>query len=392
MCVPRAKNTHRDFSTSWGRSAFLSATTEMEMNPLLIFKNNCHGKQSVSTCLTYLQKYIGKTIRGKDITNSTTINFNEDIDIWYGIKNSKDLTNLIGNKKISFILTDPPYGGLVQYLDLSTIWLSWLELYDKKYSPIYGEEISINKLKTPQDYQTDMQEVFNSLYEVMCDNARLVLTFNNNKLIVWRSLLLAIQDSNLEIKKVLHQQNLRSGESQVKDKYGTSSCDFYIRCQKKIGHSSEREAEDFITFIIQQTKKLILDRNEPTPYQILFNGLLAEISISNFNITSFDDNIKNILNQEIGKTFTVIKNKFSSAGNLWWVKDEDFDSKNSNTLTNRIITDIKILLSQNNHLDNVKLFSMLYKNYPNGLTPDHCVINKIMEKFANKRGNLWIKK
>lgn len=36
MCVPRSKKTNRDFSTSWGRAAFIYSKKQMEMNPLQI--------------------------------------------------------------------------------------------------------------------------------------------------------------------------------------------------------------------------------------------------------------------------------------------------------------------------------------------------------------------
>ncbi len=40
-------------------------------------------------------------------------------------------------------MTDPPYGSLVQYLDLSSIWLNWPKNIDSKYTPNYNAEITI---------------------------------------------------------------------------------------------------------------------------------------------------------------------------------------------------------------------------------------------------------
>jgi DNA modification methylase len=55
------------------------------------------------------------------------------------------IDDYIKDKSIDFIMTDPPYGGLVKYLDLSYVWLSWLQLYDKKYKPNFNAEITIKK-------------------------------------------------------------------------------------------------------------------------------------------------------------------------------------------------------------------------------------------------------
>ena len=58
MCIPRRKQANRDFSTSWGRSAFICGKRQMEMNPLYLFKGNCIGKRSVSSALLSAEEYI----------------------------------------------------------------------------------------------------------------------------------------------------------------------------------------------------------------------------------------------------------------------------------------------------------------------------------------------
>lgn len=60
MCVPRRSAANRAFSTSWGRSAYLCANRQMEMNPLILFKRSCLGKQSVKSALISVKDYLGK--------------------------------------------------------------------------------------------------------------------------------------------------------------------------------------------------------------------------------------------------------------------------------------------------------------------------------------------
>ncbi|MDD3831661.1 MAG: DNA methyltransferase [Clostridia bacterium] len=282
MCVPRGKKSKRDFSTSWGRSGYFVANTEMEMNPLLLFKNNCFGKQSVSSCLENLSKYVGR-IKGKKISDNELINFSDDYDLWYGTIDSKKMSNNIPTNSIDFVLTDPPYGGLVQYLDLSNVWLSWLSLFSSEYSPNYAEEIVINQEKDNNKFCSDITSVIKEIASVSKPEAKMVLTFNNKKIEVWNSLLTSIQVGGYEIEKVIHQQNKRSGESNVCDKYGSSSSDFYIRC-KRGNHLNEVLSVSQISSIIVDTaKQIIYARKEPTPYQILLNGLLAIVSEKHYN-------------------------------------------------------------------------------------------------------------
>ncbi|MDR3244527.1 MAG: site-specific DNA-methyltransferase, partial [Elusimicrobiota bacterium] len=146
MSVPRRKEANRPFSTSWGRSAYLCSARQMEMNPIMVFQSSCLGKQSVDSSLSSSSKYLGKEIK---INNVSMSNKNKNklsgFDVKYGIVDINTILDYIPENSVDFILTDPPYGGLVQYLDLSLIWLNWLTKYDNKYQPNLNAEITIKK-------------------------------------------------------------------------------------------------------------------------------------------------------------------------------------------------------------------------------------------------------
>ena len=118
MSVPRRENANRPFSTSWGRSAYICASRQMEMNPLSVFRGSCFGKQSVESSISSLQGYIGKTPKILYVDKSNKNKKIKNFDIKYGIIDINTISDFIEEESIDFILTDPPYGGLVQYLDL----------------------------------------------------------------------------------------------------------------------------------------------------------------------------------------------------------------------------------------------------------------------------------
>lgn len=385
MCVPRSKQTKRDFSTSWGRSGYFVANSEMEMNPLLVFQSNCFGKQSVTSCLETLQSYVGK-IKGKKVKVGDIINFDEDYDLWYGVVDSKRLSMLVPQATIDFVITDPPYGGLIQYLDLSNIWLSWLELYSDEYSPNYNEEITINKKNDCDKFLNDMTLVLKEIEKCLKPNAKIVLTFNNKKMEVWNSLLKSIQFAGFEIEKVIHQQNKRSGESNVLDKYGTSSSDFYIRCKTSKCVPTYLTKLQSVNIIADTAYDIILARNEPTPYQILLNGILAEISEQHFIFEDIDLKIQTILENKIGTLFSIEKNIDSLAGNYWWIADKVYDINDQNTLSNKIKKEIRILLENNNKATDNTIMTKIYQDYPNGMTPDISLVKRIIREFRNNKG------
>ncbi len=389
MCVPRSKKTKRDYSTSWGRSAYFAASNSMEMNPLLVFYNNCIGKQSVSSALSFLKSYVG-SIKGKNITDASGIDLSEDYDLWYGIKDSKRLAEFIAEGTVDFVLTDPPYGGLVPYLDLSYIWLAWLELYDPVYNPDYGLEISVNSEKTHLDFRNDMAEVLSQIKMVSKPDAKLVLTFNNKEPKIWSSLLGAIFDSGYLVERVIHQQNLRSGESNVVDKYGTSATDFYIRCVKKDEAATVLPVEVSEDYICGIAEDIIAGRAEPTPYQILLNGIITKLSGLPNAFENTDHALKVIL-QNSGR-FETIENKDTLSGTYWWIKGMDYCADNGQTLTNRIRALLQRIFEETDLILHSELLKSIYREFPNGLMPDSVALERLISECADRKGALWRKK
>jgi hypothetical protein len=191
---------------------------------------------------------------------------------------------------------------------------------------------------------------------------------------------------------VIHQQNRRTGESNVANPYGTSATDFYIRCIKKSITNLKTDEEQFEHFIVQKAISLIAQRNEPTPYQILFNGLLAEISSAGFDLEDFDRNIEQILSKHIDDIFVITDAK-SKAGKNWWFKNpNEYIQYPDKKLTDRVEDTIISLLRQKVSVSFDEVLGKIFVKYPNGLTPDIKSIDQILKKYANKSGGKWVYK
>lgn len=344
MCVPRREKSNRAFSTSWGRSAYICSKRQMEMNPLLLFKSNCLGKQSVKSALTNVKKHIGKIPNAVYVDKSCKSNIPKQYDILYGIIDINTILDYVQEESIGFIITDPPYGGLVQYIDLSYIWLVWLEKYDSRYTPNIDAEITIKDgIQDVNAYTRKFTNGIKNLYKVLKDEGKIVFTFHNKDLMVWNAFLRSLSEAGFKIEKVIHQQNRRSGESNVANPYGTSASDFYIRCSKSTYVKKIKTTKDeFENFIVDRAVNIIMARNEPTPYQILFNGLLSEISKAGFHLDNFDDNIQTFLSKHIGTVFEIIKTD-QAYGNLWWLVDTTTINKDVIPLSERVEKTVQTL-------------------------------------------------
>jgi DNA modification methylase len=393
MSVPRREAADRGFSTSWGRSGYLCSSRQMEMNPLLVFESSCFGKQSVESALSSVKSYIGKIPKILYVDKSNRRNRSTNYDIKYGIININNITDFIDPESVDFIITDPPYGGLVQYFDLSYIWLVWLDKYNSKFKPDFANEITIKRgIQDVNVYKLRFQSGIKNLYKVLKQDGKIVFTFHNKELSIWNAFLNAITFSGFKIEKVIHQINRRTGESNVANPYGTSATDFYIRCIKAESLNLKTTEEEFEHFIVKKAIQLIAQRNEPTPYQILFNGLLSEISIAGFDIQNFDQNVENVLSKHIGKIFKVTNNK-GKAGNYWWFEDPSNHIKYPDRLlTDRVEETIISLLRRKISVSFDDVLAEIFIKYPNGLTPDIKGIDQILKKYANPSNGRWVYK
>ncbi len=390
MCVPRGKSSKRDFSTSWGRSAYIASKKQMEMNPLLVFENSCFGKQSVQSVMRYaMERYHNKLII-KDI-NNTNFNINDIVDIWYGVVDAKTISSIIPENSIEFILTDPPYGGLVQYLDLSSIWLAWLVLYDNKYQPLYELELTVGKKKTENDFANEFSVTLKELHRVLKNDGKIVITFNNKKIETWASLISAIYNANFVIEEVIHQPNKRSGESNVDDPNGVSSSDYYIRCikgNKKLRILNELELKELCSSIVFN---IILDRNEPTPYQILFNAYINKVASNGVVINAQICSLDNIL-QENKDKLIITENSLNRAGKYYWIKNKKYNKDSKTTLSNKLKHYLITLLDENEVSTFEFVLEKIYKKFNGNLSIDIETIKAFLSEIAIIKGDLILRR
>lgn len=395
MCVPRNPGANRDFSTSWGRSAYLCASRKMEMNPLLLFENSCLGsKQSVKASLSSNKEYFGgKLPKLKKVSDSNRQkNSITGFDIKYGTVNANNLTQFIQEKSIDFVMTDPPYGGLVQYLDLSMIWLSWLECYDQNFSVDLNAEITIKRnIISSDDYQKRFTGALREIYKVLKDDGKLVLTFHNKDISVWNAFTKSITQSGFKIEKIIHQQNARTGESNVSNPYGTSASDFYIRLVKAEEGIQSNIEMDYAYFIKTKAIEVLKQRNEPTPYEFLLTGLLTQVSLHGYDISGFDENLHSILQGLVGTVFKTIKNDDNQSGDLWWfINPNEYIKNPDKPLTDRIDDSIIRILNRKAAVTLDEVIAEIFIEYPNGLTPNKNAISRILDKYATRSSGRFV--
>ena len=102
------------------------------------------------------------------------------------------------SNSVDAIITDPPYGSNVQYLELSHFWFPWnMDLYDVSVPNFRQEAISNRKknfdgAKSMLEYEENLHAVFQKSYQVLRPGGIMSLTFNNKDMGAWLALLISI--------------------------------------------------------------------------------------------------------------------------------------------------------------------------------------------------------
>jgi len=392
MVVPRHETAKRDFSGSWGRADYMIRRRQMEQNPLMVFRRSCIDKQGVISSLKDAHASLPVNLKVFDFNKSKKINFRSNLT--YGILDIADLSKYIKTKSIDFIITDPPYAGLVPYLDLSLVWLIWLQKIDQKYLPDLQSEITIKKGHIGrEEYRRRLQNAFKQLHLVLQDDAYIVITFHHKRLQEWNDFVHAVRLAGFKFDKVTHQYNRRSGESNVSMPYGTSGADFYIRCVKHRDVDFTDDKSDLDHFIVQKAIEIVAQRNEPTPYDFIIAGLIPEMLQAGYTQPKeYRDEILHVLSRDSGegKIFKTWENKQNKAGDYWWfMNPSEIINFPDRPIQDRIEETVLSILRRKVSVKFDDILGELFRTYPNGLTPDPRGIKNVLEKYAYRSGGNW---
>lgn len=391
MVYPRAEKGDRRYSGSWGRADYMIRNKSMEQNPLIVFLRSCFDKQGIIKAMKNAQERLPEKRKVNEVSKQKLIKGNFDLN--YGIVDIADICDFIDEKSIDFILTDPPYGGLVQYLDLSQIWLVWLQKYDSKFKANTAGEITVKRgCIDREEYKRKLVNAFKNMHKVLKDDGYMVVTFHSQEMQDWNDFVNCVRNAGFKFDKVTHQYNKRSGESNVSMPYGTTGSDFYIRCVKRREVDFSDDQSELEHFILQKTIEIIATRNEKTPFTFIVNGLLPELLQAGYLRIDEPRELQDILKKYVGQNniFEVTHNDTAGAGDYWWFNEpERYISYPNIPLSDRVEEAVLSFMRRKVSVRYDDVVAWIFKLYPNGLTPDPKGIKKTLEKYAVPCSGKW---
>jgi SAM-dependent methyltransferase len=103
------------------------------------------------------------------------------------------------DESVDVVITDPPYGGNVNYAELSDFWYIWMS---QGRTIEKAEEVIVNRTqeKSLEDYQALLESVFKECYRVLKPSRHLVSTFNSKDFRVVASFVVAASKAGFALR------------------------------------------------------------------------------------------------------------------------------------------------------------------------------------------------
>jgi DNA modification methylase len=302
---------------------------------------------------------------------------------------------------VDYVFTDPPYGGSIQYGELSTLWLSWLkgEKNDPRFEMKFDEEITINDAqKKDFDYYHKMLKAsFEQIYNVLKPGRYLTVTFHNTDIKIYNSIIKAVVLAGFDLEKIIYQPPARPSAKGLLQPYGSAVGDYYIRFRKPLKKGewqseSEIDKERYERIIVNTVKHIIAERREPVTYSIIINSyptIFDELKKNGYRFSA-PEGIEEVLRKYLDKEFILVDvkdEKGKVVGKKWWLKEGLFLDRAS--LSERVEGTIIDVLNRRIVVSFDDILEEIFTKFQNALTPDTQSIKAILEEYAEKTNGKW---
>jgi DNA modification methylase len=387
----------RPFSSFWGQHSYWYVPRFMESNVWNLFEGRIFEKQGI--------------IRGKEESNKAIKDFKEGKTFEDILKKKSNVLILnqscidalrkFESDSIDYVFTDPPYGGSIQYAELTYMWGSWLN-FSRDFNERVKDEIIINRRQKKgfDEYYTMILTVFKEIYRVLKKGKYMTLTFHNPDIKIRNAIIRACVFAGFDFEKIIYQEPPRPSAKGLLQPFGSLQGDYFLRFMKPISKKEsvgeeQISKERYKEIITDITEKIIAERGEPTHFTFIQNAidpiLYSELKKHGLLLEYKPEDVEKILQTEIGKRFVLVDTKVGKhAGKLWWLKNPESLHIDIIPLNKRVEETTINFLKSRYKASFTEILTELFTRYKNSLTPDSHSVMSILDKIANKTsGKMW---
>lgn len=309
-------------------------------------------------------------------------------------KSSTDLKGIIPDESIDVVITDPPYGGNVNYSELSNFWAVWLkeELGLGNRDLIDNTEEAIENRtqnKGPNEYQDILFGVLKEAHRVLKKDRWLVMTFHNRKFAVWKALHLAAYDAGFMLPArhgIIYQSPIAAYTYTFHQRAGGAMLGDFLVSFKRSDSPPKKDFETTLNRgehgkLMAEVKKVIEFHGGATDNMIFMqlmpflmnSGLLHKVGV---------ENLDSLLDKSL---FVKINDKWHLKENI----DEQTGKVKPISLIpaeQRIEQLIRSLLLEKGVATMDEILVAVFTNLINGDTPTNEEITHVLDRICSRNG------
>jgi len=391
----------RPFASFWAQHSFwVPPEGYMEMNVWHLFDSAYRGRQGLRKAKAESNKQLGSP---KDATSLAHL-----------AKGSGDYLllcepALLALKKlpadsVDYVFTDPPYGGSIQFGELSYLWVSWLhpELSEESYLQYLADhEVTINdnQGKDFDLYYNLLYATFQEVYRVLKPGRYMTVTFHNPKTRIRNATIRAAMFSGFDYQKIIYQPPAITSYKSLLQPFGSADGDFFFRFRKPPGRAAvameEADKATFERIVVETAKRVLAERGEPTPYTHLINYVDPVLAQHGYFLSLNPEiDVDDVLRKHSGpgKEFRRVEQTIHNVtGQSWWFQDIDVVYRLAQIpLVERVEATILRLLRRKHTVSFTEALTAVFTEFPNSLTPDSANVMEVLEEYAEHTGSgLW---
>jgi DNA modification methylase len=391
----------RPFAAFWAQHSFwIPPDGYMEMNVWQLFESGYRGRQGLRSAKAESNQDLGTPRRANSYAALA--------------KGSADYLaicapSLIGLKKIpadsiDYVFTDPPYGGSIQFGELSYLWLSWAD-EDLDEAAHLGKlvdyEVILNEAQNKDfdRYYSLLYATFQEVYRVLKPGRYMTVTFHNPKIRIRNATIRAAVFSGFEYEKIVYQPPAISSYKSLLQPFGSADGDFFFRFLKPSSRQKagleEADAKAFERVVVEATKQILAERGEPTPYTYIITHVDPVLAKHGYFLSLNPEiEIDDVLREHSveGAEFTQVESKMGGvSGYSWWFQDENVARRLRQVpLSERVEGTLLRLLQKRNTISFTDALNAVFTQFPNSMTPDTSDVKAVLEQYAEPtRDGFW---
>jgi hypothetical protein len=191
-----------------------------------------------------------------------------------------DLDKHLPLGSVDYIYTDPPYGGNIAYLDLSTMWNAWLgfEIDNKKREDeiIEGGDLD----KSQNNYEKLFSESFESMSLILKKEGWLSLVFAHKKLEFWNLIIDSNENNGMEFKGSVYQPTNNSSLHYKRNPANVLCSQRIANFQKTFDKSVKEKPDDLKQFILNELERACIE-NRGAAIDMIYQRVLDKLLNNN---------------------------------------------------------------------------------------------------------------